>query len=52
VETACAHCGQSIHISLTNKLQFTVREKTSNPLIFAPDIDWENFHKPHITGDL
>ena len=52
VETVCAHCGKPIHISLSSKLDFKVRENAANPLIFAPDIDWENFHQTHITGDL
>jgi len=43
VETQCKHCGQAMHITIDSNMQVSVRESGANPLVFIPDIDWENF---------
>jgi hypothetical protein len=48
VETACAHCGRPMHIDIDSDLEYRVREKDAQPLMFEPHVDWETFAEPNI----
>jgi len=52
IETECAHCGRALHLTLSRELEYSVREKDADPLVFSPDIDWERFRAPNIIEDL
>jgi hypothetical protein len=43
VETACKHCDQVMHLTIDSNMRVSVREPDAKPLVFNPDIDWENF---------
>jgi hypothetical protein len=43
VETRCAHCDQSLHITVDSKMNVSVREPEAAPLVFMPDVDWDHF---------
>jgi len=43
VETRCTHCDQVLHLTVDSSMQVSVRESDANPLVFMPDIDWNNF---------
>jgi len=43
VETTCKHCNQALHFVIDSEMQFSVRESDAAPLVFMPDIDWNNF---------
>jgi hypothetical protein len=43
IETACAHCGQPLHITLDSELRWIVKEQDAAPFVFMPDVDWSHF---------
>ena len=43
IETQCRHCGAPLHIGLDGALAASVREAEARPLVFTPDVDWQNF---------
>jgi hypothetical protein len=43
VETPCAHCNQVMHFTLDSAMRFSVNDATANPVVFMPDMDWDNF---------
>lgn len=51
IESACAHCGKALHISVDSELNSQVREKEAEPLLFEPDVNWETFKGPNIIHD-
>jgi hypothetical protein len=51
VQTECAHCGVELHFTLDSALHWSVKEAGASPLLFEPDVDWQNFAKPNIIGD-
>jgi len=48
IETACAHCGQGLHLTLDSELQYSVKDPGATPLVFVPDVDWAHFTGPNI----
>lgn len=52
IETACAHCGRGLHLTLDNNLAFRVREQDANPLIFSPEVNWDQLSAPNIIQDF
>ncbi len=48
IETACAHCGQPIHIAIDGALKYQVDEKDSRPLVFVPMVDMGKLKDPSI----
>ncbi len=32
-----------LHLTIDSNMQVSVRELDANPLVFMPDIDWNNF---------
>jgi hypothetical protein len=43
IETKCSHCGLPLHITVDSELRTSVREAGAVPLVFTPDVDWDNF---------
>ncbi len=43
IETKCRHCDQALHITLDSSMKYSVREEGASPLLFMPDVDWDNF---------
>ncbi len=49
IATSCAHCGEAMHITVDRDFHWRARD--GNPHLFLPQIDWPNFHGPHIIDD-
>jgi hypothetical protein len=49
IESACAHCGQALRLTVDSALQFQVDDPAADPLVFSPQIDWPTFEEPNIT---
>jgi hypothetical protein len=43
VKTMCKHCDQVIHFTMDSNLRVSVCESDANPIVFMPDMDWNNF---------
>jgi len=43
VETKCKHCDRVMHFTIDSDMRVSVRESDANPLVFMPDMDWNNF---------
>jgi hypothetical protein len=43
IETRCAHCDRSLHITVDGDMRITVQEQAADPFVFMPDVDWEHF---------
>ena len=43
IETNCRHCDKILHITIDSNMRVSVREERAAPLVFMPDIDWDNF---------
>jgi uncharacterized protein (DUF983 family) len=43
IETKCAHCGQGMLFTIDSTMKVSVCEANANPLVFMPDMDWNNF---------
>jgi hypothetical protein len=48
VTTKCQHCDQVLHLTIDSNMRVSVGEKDANPLVFTPDIDWNNFKEQTI----
>ncbi|HET6443417.1 MAG TPA: hypothetical protein VFI27_02465 [candidate division Zixibacteria bacterium] len=48
VETSCVHCQQPMSFTLSSEMELTDRSPGSDPMVFMPDIDWDNFREPTI----
>jgi hypothetical protein len=42
-ETKCKHCNHVMHLTIDSDMRVSVRESDANPLVFMPDVDWNNF---------
>jgi hypothetical protein len=51
ISTACAHCGQPMHILVDERLRWRVSERGADPRLFLPHIDWHSFRGRNIIGD-
>lgn len=51
IETACAHCGRGLHLTVNSDMEWSVKEKDAQPLLFEPEVDWQHFEGPNIIGD-
>jgi len=51
IETACAHCGRALHLTIGSDLRRKVAERGAQPLVFSPTVDWSRFRKPVIIHD-
>ena len=43
IETKCRHCDLVMHITADSGMDISVREEGAAPLMFSPDVDWDNF---------
>ncbi len=43
IETRCAHCDRSLHITVDGDMRVSVLEDEADPFVFMPDVDWEHF---------
>jgi hypothetical protein len=48
IETNCAHCDRPLHITVTSDMTYQVKEKGARPLLFEPNVNWDNFTEPNI----
>jgi hypothetical protein len=48
IHSTCAYSGQPITLSVSSVMQITVQEAGAEPLVFMPQLDWENFSVPTI----
>jgi len=48
IQTACAHCGQPIHIQIDSQLHYKVAEADAEPLVFVPMVDFARLKDPSI----
>jgi hypothetical protein len=43
VETNCKHCSQEMHFTIDSNVRVSAHEPDASPVVFMPDVDWENF---------
>ena len=48
IETRCGHCGQPMRLSLDSQMRYRVHDQGAEPLVFHPEVDWEQFTDPNI----
>jgi hypothetical protein len=48
IRTQCAHSGRSIHFEMDGQLNYRLVDTEARPLMFAPDVDWDQFEEPNI----
>ena len=48
IETVCGHCQEPIRLSVDSELNFRMREGGSQPLVFEPEVLWDEFTDPNI----
>ncbi len=48
IYSTCAYSGQPITLTASSEMQITVHERGAEPLVFMPQLDWENFSEPTI----
>jgi hypothetical protein len=51
IATACAHCGRALDLDIDSELNWKVRQRGAQPLVFEPDIDWSTFRQTSIIHD-
>ena len=51
VETECAHCGWSMAFEVDSRLKTGVHTYGAEPIVFYPQIDWDNFAGMDIRND-
>jgi hypothetical protein len=39
VKTECAHCSKPMEIEIDSDLHFSVKDESSKPIVFVPDVD-------------
>jgi hypothetical protein len=48
ISSTCAQSGQPVHIKIDSDLRYSVEEELANPLVFEPEVDWQDFTEPNI----
>ena len=48
IQTECAHCGEEIHISMDDDLNYSLLEADAQPLVFLPTVDFSTLEEPSI----
>ena len=48
ISTRCAYSGQSLNIQIDGELNYQLLQKAARPLVFEPEVDWDNFTEPNI----
>jgi hypothetical protein len=49
VRTACAHCGEPIHLDIGSEAEARVVDSDADPLTFIPDVDFSTLPDKCIT---
>ena len=50
ISTSCAHCGRPLHIVVDEQFRWRVRERSADPRLYLPHIDWRRFRGRNIIG--
>ena len=48
INTTCAHCGEPMELVVDSDLNSRVERGGPDPLVFEPEIDWNEFKDPNI----
>jgi hypothetical protein len=48
IHSECAHCGRPLELTMDGALNYRLADGDAQPLMFAPDIDWNRFEEPNI----
>ncbi len=48
IDTECACCGKSIHITMEHDLDYTLGEPESKPMFYIPMVDFTKLKAPSI----
>ena len=48
IKTTCAHSGEAMELVVDSELNYRIEKGGPNPLVFVPDIDWNEFKDPTI----
>jgi hypothetical protein len=51
VESECHHCSRPLTMDVDERLRFRVLSRGASPLIFEPDMNWNNFSGANIIHD-
>lgn len=51
VESECHHCSRPLTLQVDHRLRFRVLSRGASPLIFEPDMNWDNFRGANIIHD-
>lgn len=51
IDSACAACGQTLSLDLSDRLEWRIKAGPDTILVFEPDIDWATFKAPTIVDD-
>lgn len=50
IDTACAHCGRSLRLTVDSDLGYEIHSDGAQPLVFEPHVDWSTITAPNIIG--
>jgi hypothetical protein len=45
ISSECAHCSRPMHITVDSDLNYQVKEKGCEPIVFAPDVDFSKLEE-------
>lgn len=48
INTSCAHCSETIELVVDSELNYRIENGGPDPLVFEPEIDWNEFKDPNI----
>ena len=48
IRSACAHCGQPIHLEMDSDLNYRVLTDGAEPMVFVPLVDFDKLDDPSI----
>jgi hypothetical protein len=48
IDTACAHCGRSLRLTVDSDLGYEIHSEGARPLVFEPHVDWRDLTAPNI----
>jgi hypothetical protein len=51
VDSECRHCSRPLAVEVDEGLRFRVLSRGASPLIFEPDMDWDEFRGANIIHD-
>ena len=51
IESSCRHCALPIVIEVDDDLRWQVLTPGVSPLLFEPDMNWQDFRGPNIIHD-